>query len=87
VGSSFIGFFLPRITMQKRRVFFSRFWNPGTAGIDAFFQSWEGENCLAVPPVLGSLATLDCKMLLSLWWSLHGPPLASGRYYGNFILR
>ena len=36
---------LPRITMQKRRVFFSRLWYPGTAGVDAFFQSWEGENC------------------------------------------
>ena len=31
--------------------FLSRFWHPGTAGVDALFQSWEGENCLVVPPV------------------------------------
>ena len=31
--------------------FFSRFWNPGTSGVDAFFQSWGQENCLVVPPV------------------------------------
>ena len=31
--------------------FFSRFWNPGTAAVDALFQSWTGENCLLVPPV------------------------------------
>ena len=31
--------------------FFSRFWCPGTSGIDAFFQNWEGENCLLVPPI------------------------------------
>ena len=38
--------------------FFSRFWNPGTAGVDAFFQSWQNENCLLVPPV-----TLVCETL------------------------
>jgi hypothetical protein len=31
--------------------FYSRFWNPGSAGIDAFFLSWEGANALLVPPV------------------------------------
>ena len=31
--------------------FFSRLWNPGTAGVDAFFQSWQNENGLLVPPV------------------------------------
>lgn len=31
--------------------FYSRFWNPGSAGIDAFFHSWGGENALLVPPV------------------------------------
>ena len=29
---------LPLIKMQTPR-FFSRFWNPGMAGVDAFFQS------------------------------------------------
>ena len=36
----------------KVQKFYSRFWNPGSAGIDAFFHSWEGENALLVPPVL-----------------------------------
>ena len=38
--------------------FFLRFWNPGTAGVDAFFQSWQNENCLLVPPI-----TLVCETL------------------------
>ena len=29
-----------------------------TAGVDAFFQSWQNENCLLVPPV-----TLVCETL------------------------
>ena len=32
--------------------FFSRFWNPGSAGVDFFVQSLESENCLVVPPVV-----------------------------------
>ena len=41
-------------THYNRKVpkYFSRFWNPGTAGVDAFFQNWEHENCLVVPPVV-----------------------------------
>ena len=35
----------------KTSRFFSRFWNPGCAGVDAFYHSWHGENCLIVPPV------------------------------------
>ena len=35
----------------KVKKFFSRFWNPGSAGIDAFYQDWSGENCLVVPPI------------------------------------
>ena len=35
----------------KIKRFFSRFWNPGSEGVDAFFHSWEGEKCLLVPPV------------------------------------
>ena len=31
--------------------FFSRFWNPGTSGIDFFAQDLSSENCLVVPPV------------------------------------
>ena len=32
--------------------FFSRFWNPGTAGVDAFAQKRSDENALLVPPVV-----------------------------------
>ena len=41
-------------TCYNRKVpkYFSRFWNPGTAGVDAFFQDWQHENCLVVPPVV-----------------------------------
>ena len=31
--------------------FFSRFWNPGTSGVDFFVQNLESENFLVVPPV------------------------------------
>ena len=31
--------------------FFSRFWNPGTSGVDFFAQNLEPENCLVVPPL------------------------------------
>ena len=36
---------------HKLPKFFSRFWNPNTAGVDFFFQPRGGENCLVVPPV------------------------------------
>ena len=28
----------------------SRFWNPGSEGVDAFIQNWQGENNWVVPP-------------------------------------
>ena len=31
--------------------FFSRFWNPGTSGVDFFAQNLEPESCLVFPPV------------------------------------
>ena len=42
--ATFYNFKVPR--------FFSRFWNPGSSGVDAFFQTWQGENCWVVPPVV-----------------------------------
>lgn len=36
---------------KKREKFYSRYWNPGCAGVDAFYQCWAGENCWLVPPV------------------------------------
>ena len=31
--------------------FFSRFWNPGTAGVDAFYQDWSNDVAGVVPPI------------------------------------
>ncbi len=55
--------------------FFSRFWNPNTAGVDALAQDWSKENCLLVPPVLLIPSVLRhlyfCKdrgALVFPWW-------------------
>ena len=37
--------------MQKFLVVFSRFWNPGTAGVDAFFHDWWNDVAWVVPPI------------------------------------
>ena len=42
--ATFYNFKVPR--------FFSGLWNPGSSGVDAFFQTWQGENCWVVPPVV-----------------------------------
>ena len=68
--------------------FFSRFWNPGTAGVDAFFQSWQNENCLLVPPLLSFVKPSSAWIqipLLELWSSLIGPLQLFGRCYGDII--
>lgn len=36
---------------KKISKYFSRFWNPGSSGVDFFVQNLKGENCLVVPPV------------------------------------
>ena len=36
---------------KKLNKFNSRFWSPGTCGVDAFSFSWEGENNWLVPPI------------------------------------
>ena len=36
---------------HKLPKYFSRFYNPNTSGVDFFFQSLRGENCLVVPSV------------------------------------
>ena len=38
--------------------FYSKFWNPGTSGVDAFAYDWAGENCWIVPP-----PSLVCRVL------------------------
>ena len=78
---------LPLITMLKPHVF-SRFWNPGAAGVDAFFQSWEGENCPVVPPVsiitrvlnYISLQNVAITLVISAWPSASFWPLLWQRY-------
>ncbi|XP_033731731.1 uncharacterized protein LOC117321407 [Pecten maximus] len=35
----------------KVSVFFSRYWNPGAVGMDAFTSDWSGRNGWFVPPV------------------------------------
>ena len=35
----------------KVKTFFFRYWDPGTAGVDAFYQDWSNENCVVGPPV------------------------------------
>lgn len=32
--------------------YFSRFWNPGTAGVDAFYQDWSNDIAWIVPPIV-----------------------------------
>ena len=50
---------------HKLPKYFSRFWNPNTSGVDFFFQSLRGENCLVVPQV-GNLKNLRIVALCSL---------------------
>jgi hypothetical protein len=37
-------------TTAKVEKFYSRFWCPGSQGVDAFAYSWANENCWIVPP-------------------------------------
>ena len=55
--------------------YFSRFWNPGTSGVDAFAQDWSKENCLLVPPIVLIPSVLNhlylCKgrgVFVCPWW-------------------
>ena len=38
-------------TNAKVSRYFSRFWNPGTTGVDAFYQDWSNEIAWVVPPI------------------------------------
>ena len=58
--------------------------SPGTAGVDAFFQDWQHENCLVVPPVV-----LFPKVLFSCfpgghYWYLTGPQLSGLCWFISF---
>ncbi len=71
--------------------FYSRFWNPGSRGVDAFTMSWAEGNNWIVPPVylvarvLQQLARGHCKAILIVpqWHSANFWPLLCPR--GSFI--
>ncbi|XP_053391340.1 uncharacterized protein LOC128554120, partial [Mercenaria mercenaria] len=62
---------------RKCMKFNSRFWCPGTAGVDAFAHTWSGENNWLVPPPRLILATLNkvrkekctCTLVVPAWRS------------------
>ena len=68
--------------------FFSRFWNPNTAGIDFFIQPLRGENCWVVPPVSIVSRVLHYMksqnavgiVVLPFWPSAHYWPLLTSKY-------
>ena len=45
----------------KVKKYFTRFWSPGSSGVDAFAQNWADENCWIVPP-----PSLICRVLRHL---------------------
>ena len=68
--------------------FFSRFWNPNTAGVDFFIQPLKGENCWVVPPVqivprvLHYMKSQNAvgTVVLPFWPSAHYWPLLMNKY-------
>ena len=83
--ATFYNFKVPR--------FFSRFWNPGSSGVDAFFQTWQGENCWVVPPVVllskvlrfMSLSRAQGTLVLPYWPSAPFWPLLV-RDFWEFVI-
>ena len=73
--------------------FFSRFWNLGSSGVDAFFQTWQGENCWVVPPVVllskvlrfMSLSRAQGTLVLPYWPSAPFWPLLV-RDFWEFVI-
>lgn len=72
--------------------FYSLFWVPGSAGVDAFSFNWQSETCLLVPPVALIGRTLEhlwrCKargiLVVPLWPSSFFWPLLKG-FFRKFI--
>ena len=73
--------------------FFSRFWNPNTAGVDFFLQSLREENCWVVPPVSIVPRVLHYMMcqkavgtvVVPFWPSAHYWPLVTSKYLKYFF--
>lgn len=78
---------------HKLPKFFSRFWNPNTAGVDFFFQPLGGENCLVVPPVgivPRVLHYMKCQyavgtLVVPFWPSAHYWSLIMHRYGDSLV--
>ena len=78
---------------HKLPKFFSRFWNPNTSGVDFFFQSLRGENCLVVPKVgivprvLHYLKSQQAvgALVIPLWPSAHFWPLITHKYSSYLV--
>ena len=72
-------------------MFFSRFWNPNSSGVNFFFQLLQGENCSVVPPVgiipriLHYLKSQQSQqavgmLVVPLWPLAHFWPLIAHKY-------
>ena len=73
--------------------FYSRFWNPGCAGVDYFVQPIRNENCLVVPPVclisralqyMFSQEAVGTVIIVPFWPSASFWPFIC-RVYAHFI--
>ena len=72
---------------------FRGFGNPNTSGVDFFFQSLRGENCLVVPPVgivprvLHYLKSQQAvgTLAVPLWPSAHFWPLITHKYSSYLV--
>ena len=73
--------------------FFSRYWNPGCAGVGFFVQSLEGVKCLVVPPVWLIVRTVNyfflhkavATVVVPFWPSSYICPIISRKFF-NFII-
>ncbi|KAK3090119.1 hypothetical protein FSP39_009337 [Pinctada imbricata] len=77
---------------KKVSKFFSKYYSPGTSGVDAFAQNWDGENCWLVPPPNLICRTVShlriCKafgvLIVPRWESALFWPIIWERKYKNF---
>ena len=78
---------------HKLPKYFSRFWNPNTSGVEFFFQSLRGENCLVVPlvgivpRVLHYLKSQQAvgTLVVPLWPLAHFWPLITHKYSSYLV--
>ena len=78
---------------HKLPIFFSPYWCPGTAGVDAFAFNWSVYNCWLVPPVkLVAKAIMHLSachghgvLVVPKWTSSHFWPMIWSSTQSNFI--